>query len=263
MSIRLVPSWLLVALGLAGCAQPQLPQYRIHHSLLESPQAKAPKKLLVLPVDVVINEVTAGGVSEEVADWSRKGSENVLSALRKQVRGDNKKLNQIQLVDAPTFADRDASNVKQHLALYRRVAGTVFDTTYGQGAWPHKIYKFDYTLGNGLKSVADRTGADAALIVIGEDSVSTTGRKIAAFFMDSVSYGHSFLSAAIVNLRTGDILWFNYIYAYKSTDLREPDDAAKLVAQLFEEYPGIEQYKEAREPFKEASERYTGRAQQQ
>ncbi len=263
MSIRLVPSWLLVAVVLAGCAQPQLPQYRIHYSLLESPQAKAPKKVLVLPVDVVINEVTAGGVSEEVADWSRKGSDNVLAALNRQFRVDNKNLNKIQLIEAPKFADRDAANIKQHLALYRRVAGTVFDTTYGQGAWPHKIYRFDYTLGNGLKSVADRTGADTALVLIGEDSVSTAGRKIAAFFMDSVSYGHSFLSAAIVSLRTGDILWFNYIYEYKSTDLREPDDAAKMVARLFEEYPGIEQYKEAREPFKEYAEQYTGRAQQQ
>ncbi len=263
MSIRLVPSLLLIAIVVAGCAQPELPQYRVHHSLLESPQAKAPKKVLVLPVDVVINEVTAGGVSEEVADWSRKGSENVLAALNRQFRVDNKNLNKIQLIEAPKFTDRDAANIKQHLALYRRVAGTVFDTTYGQGAWPHKIYNFDYTLGNGLKSVADHTGADTALILIGEDSVSTTGRKIAAFFMDSVSYGHSFLSAAIVSLRTGDILWFNYIFEYKSTDLREQDDAAKLVAQLFEEYPGIEQYKEARVPFKEYAEQYTGRAQRQ
>lgn len=255
MTIRHVLWYPFLAIFLAGCAQP-LPQYRVHHSFIESPQTRAPRKVLVLPVDVVIKEVTAGGVAEEVPDWSRKGSANVLAALTKQLRSGGTNRAKLQLLDTPKLPEADTKAIQQHLALYRRVAATVFSVTYGERAWPQKIYRFDYTLGNGLKSVAGRTGADSAILLMGEDSVSTAGRKLAALFLDSVSYGHSYLTAAIVNLNTGDILWFNYAYQYKSADLREPDDAAKLVAQLFEEYPGVEQYKAGSERYKDLIERY-------
>lgn len=240
--------WVLVSaflsVVLVGCMQATIPQYRAHYTFVDKPEVYAPRKVLLLPVDVIIKEVTAGGVAEEVPDWSKQGSANVREALSKYFNAEKKK--KIRLMEMPKLSDRDTDNVKQHLALYRRVAGAVVDTSYGQMPWPHKIQKFDYTLGQGLSALAERTGADSAIIVVGEDEVSTTGRKIAAFFLDSVSYGHSFLSAAIVNLRSGDILWFNYAFQYKSTDLREADDALKLVDMLFQEYPGIEQYKALR-----------------
>lgn len=244
MKIRSLLASVLLAVSLTGCIQATIPQYRAHYSFVEKPDVYAPHKVLLLPVDVIIKEVTAGGVAEEVPDWSKRGSTNVREALSKYFNAEKKK--KIRLLEMPKLSDRDNDNVKQHLALYRRVAGAVVDTSYGQMPWPHKIQKFDYTLGHGLSALAERTGADSAIIVVGEDEVSTTGRKIAAFFLDSVSYGHSFLSAAIVNLKTGDVLWFNYAFQYKSTDMREPDDALKLVEMLFQEYPGIEQYKALR-----------------
>lgn len=244
MNIRYIAP-VFVVVSLTGCLQATIPQYRAHHTFVESPQVYAPRKVLLLPVDIVIKEVTAGGVSEEVPDWSKQGSANVSDALAKYFRSERTK--KIQLVQMPKLAGRDTENVTQHLALYRRVAGAVVDTTYGQvPPWPHKVQKFDYTLGGGLKALAARTGADSAIIIVGEDRVSTAGRKIAAFFLDSVSYGHSFLSAGIVNLKTGNILWFNYAFQYKSTDLRQPTDALALVERLFEDYPGIEAYKALR-----------------
>lgn len=243
MNIRYFVATVFVVVSLTGCLQ-TIPQYRAHYTFVESPQVYGPKKVLVLPVDVIIKEVTAGGVSEEVPDWSRQGSANVRDALTTYFRSEKNK--KIKLVETPRLSDREIENVKQHLALYRRVAGAVVDKTYGQTSWPHKIQKFDYTLGNGLKSLAERTGADSAIVVVGEDEVSTAGRKVAAFFLDAVSYGHSFLSVAIVNLNTGDILWFNYAFQYKSTDLRKPGDVLTLVERIFEEYPGIERYKALR-----------------
>lgn len=242
MNTRYFLAPLLVVL-LTACAQ-TIPSFRANYKFVESPQVYAPKKVVVLPVDIIIKEVTAGGVAEEVPDWSKQGSTNVRAALNKYFRSNTEK--KIQLLDAPNLAGRDLDNLNQHLALYRRVAGAVVTQTYGYAPWLHKIQKFDYTLGNGLQSLAQRTGADSAVIVVGEDEVSTAGRKLAAFLLDSVSYGHSFLSAAIVNLHTGDIMWFNYAFQYKSTDLRDADDALKLVRMLFAPYPGIDQYKSLR-----------------
>lgn len=243
MNVRFLIATVLVAVSLTGCLQ-TLPQYRAHYRFVESPQTYSPKKVVLLPVQMTIKEVTAGGVSEEVPTWSKQGSANVREALASYFRSEKQK--RVQLVDMPKLSDQESENVRQHIALYREVASSAVDKTYGQqnaAMWRHKIQKFDYTLGSGLKSLAQRTGADSAVIVVGEDTVSTTGRKIAAFLMDSVSYGHSFLSVGIVNLNTGDIIWFNYAFEYKSMDLREAKDAQAMVARVFDEYPGIERYK--------------------
>lgn len=243
MKIRYILMPIVLA-ALSGCVQSVPPQYRANYKFVESPQLYTPKKMLVLEVDVTIKEVTVGGVEEEVPAWSKQGSANVHEALTKHFRADKK--NKIQLIETPKLSDTDLETVKQHLALYRRVGKAIIDTTYtySQHWWLHKVQKFDYTLGSGLKSLGERTGADSAIIILGEDQASTAGRKIAAFFLDSVSYGHSYLNAAIVNLKTGDVLWYNYAYQYKGADLRETGDAQDLVDQLFEPYPGIEQYKE-------------------
>jgi hypothetical protein len=242
MKIRNILTPIILA-ALSGCLQSVPPQYRAHHKFVESPQLYTPQKVLVMEVDVTIKEVTVGGVAEEVPAWSKQGSGNVREAMLKHFRTDKKK--KIQLFEMPKLSDSELEDVKQHLALYRRVAGSIIDTTYtySQQWWMHKVQKFDYTLGTGLKSLADRSGADSAIIILGEDHASTAGRKIAAFFLDSVSYGHSYLTAAIVNLKTGDVLWYNYAYQYKGADLREAADAQTLVDLLFEPYPGIEHYK--------------------
>lgn len=193
---------------------------------------------------MTIKEVTVGGVAEEVPDWSKQGSTNVHAALYKYFGAEKKK--EVQLLDMPKLAEQDRDIILQHLALYRGVAGAVVRQIYGERPCLHKIQRFDYTLGDGLKALGARLGADSAVVVIGEDTVSTTGRKLAALVMDSVSLGHTFLSAAIVNFNSGDILWFNQAFQYKSSDLRKPGDALYLVEQLFDEYPGIDRYKSLR-----------------
>jgi len=57
--------------------------------------------------------------------------------------------------------------------------------------------------------------------------------------------GHSFVHIGMIDLRTGDLLWMNSNYRDGSTNLRDADDAAKMVNEIFEWYPGIEQYRAA------------------
>lgn len=235
---------LVFALAMSGCTNHEPPSFRLNHKLVESPQTYLPHKILILDVDVVIKEMTYGGVSEEVPEWSRQGTDITHQALLKHFQND--KASKIQFMELPKLKDADIDLINQHLALYRRVAITIHDYAYSPLEWPQKITQFDYTIGPGLKSIADKTGADSAIIVIGSDRASTTGRKIAAFFSDSVSYGYSFLSAGIVNLRSGDILWYNSDYQYKGYDLRDADDNLKMMGQLFDEYPGVERYKNIR-----------------
>lgn len=234
----------VLALVMSGCVNHEPPSFRVNQKFVDSPQVLTPKKVLLLEVDVIIKEVTVGGVAEEVPAWSKQGTANVQSSLLKYFQ--NRKENKLQLVEVPSLTEREQEDIKQHLALYRRVEGTISDYAYSPMFWPHKITKFDYTLGPGLKILADKTGADSALIVFGHDRASTAGRKVAAFFLDSVSYGYSHLSAGFINLKSGDVLWYNTAFEYKGMDLREQDDAYTLVTRLFTEYPGIERYKDIR-----------------
>lgn len=217
----------------------------VHYRLLASPSA-LPKKVIVLPVDVEVMEVSAGGVEEEVPDWSREASQSVFKALSAAIA----KQPGMKEIPAPRFTGSVAANVDEHLALYKLVVNTA-----SKMGWEHKVRRFDYSIGPGLRMLAEQTGADAAIMVYGRDHASTAGRKARAvashipiiniFTGPTPTLGHSFIHIGVVDLRTGDLLWMNSNYREGSTNLRDPDDAAKMMNTIFEWYPGIEQYRTA------------------
>ena len=87
---------------------------------------------------------------------------------------------------------------------------------YGRGDQDARSYKkkeFDYTVGPGWRFCANAP-EDAALIVLGSDYFSTGGRK-AAFIAGLVlgvvmPLGRSFMTASLINLKTGDVLWMGF-----------------------------------------------------
>jgi len=216
----------------------------VHYKWLLNKPA-LPKKVVVLPVNIEVVEVTAGGVEETVPDWSKEASQSVLKALSAAI--DKQGLKEIA---APRLSGASAANVDEHLALYKLVVNTA-----ARLGWKHKIKHFDYSIGPGLREVVDKAGADVAIMVYGRDYVSTAGRKARAvagnipivniFTGPAPELGHSFIHVGVVDLRTGDLLWMNSNVRKGSTNLRDPDDAAKMVKTIFEWYPGIESYRSA------------------
>lgn len=239
----LLASMLLVFLPMAGQAA-DTPHW-VHYKWLVNKPA-LPKKVVVLPVDIEVVEVTAGGVEEKVPDWSREASQSVFKALSTAIR----KQQGMSEVTAPRFSGNSAASFDEHLALYKLVVNTA-----SKIGWEHKVRRFDYGIGPGLRAVADQTGADAAIMVYGRDHASTAGRKARAvaghipiiniFTGPAPQLGHSYIHIGMVDLRTGDLLWMNSEFRDGSTNLRDPDDAAKMVNEIFEWYPGIEKYRAA------------------
>ncbi len=215
----------------------------VHYKwLLGSPTL--PKKAVVLPVNVEVVEVTAGGVEEKVPDWSKEASQSILKALSAAI--DKQGLKEMA---APQFSGASADTVDEHLALYKLVVNTA-----ARLRWEHKVKRFDYSIGPGLREIANNTGADVAFVVYGRDSVSTAGRKakavvgyipiVNAFTGRAPELGHSFIHIGVVDLKTGDLLWMNNDYRKGGTNLRDPDDASDMVDTIFKLYPGIESYRE-------------------
>ncbi|BAU49130.1 hypothetical protein SVA_2582 [Sulfurifustis variabilis] len=217
----------------------------VHYKWLSGKPA-LPRKVVVLPVAVEVVEVSAGGVEEEVPDWSKEASQSVFRALSAAIR----KQPGLTEIAAPRFSGASADNLDEHMALYKLVVNTA-----SKIGWEHKIRRFDYGIGPGLRAIAAQTGADAAIMVYGRDHTSTAGRKARAvaghipilnmFTGPAPQLGHSFIHIGMVDLRTGDLLWMNSEYREGSTNLRDPGDAAKMVNEIFEWYPGIEKYRAA------------------
>jgi hypothetical protein len=217
----------------------------VHYKWLMS-NPTLPKKVVVLPIDIKVVEVTAGDVEETVPDWSKEASRSVFKAVSAAIA----KQPGMKEITAPQFSGASAANFDEHLALYKLVVNTA-----AKISWQHKAKRFDYGIGSGLRAVAEQTGADAAIMVYGRDYASTAGRKARAvagnipivniFTGPAPQLGHSFIRVGVVDLRTGDLLWMNSEYREGSTNLRDPDDAAKMVNGVFEWYPGIEKYRAA------------------
>ena len=243
---RNTPAFLLAIL-LAGTLQAQAadaPDW-VHYKLLDKVGA-LPKKVVVLPANVEVYEVTAGDVSEEVPEWSAEAGKNVLKALSEALAAD-KSLNEVGF---PRLAPAGAAAVDEHMALYKLVANAI-DNNYDL---EHKTKRFDYSIGPGLNMLQRETGADAAIMVYGRDYVSTAGRKakavlgnipvVNAFTGPAPRLGRSWVGIGFIDLRTGDILWLKSEGRGSTSNLRDLADAKDIISSIFEWYPGIEAYRE-------------------
>lgn len=234
---------LLLSFIVPLAAQAASTPHWVHYKLLATNPA-LPKKVVVLPVDVEIIEVTAGGVEEEVPAWSAEASKHVARSVSAAIEADTT----LQEVTMSRVSGDSAENLEEHLALYR----LVINTATGVG-WEHKIRHFDYSIGPGLAALQRTTGADAAIMVYGRDYVSTAGRKakavagnlpiVSIFTGPPPELGHSFIHISVVDLKTGDLLWMNSDFRKGATTLRDPGDSDKVVETIFDWYPGIERYR--------------------
>jgi hypothetical protein len=237
----------LLAVLLAGMSPAQAadaPDW-VHYKLLDKVSA-LPKKVVVLPANIEVYEVTAGDVSEEVPEWSAEAGKNVLQALSETIKS-GKTLNEVGF---PRLAPPAVAVVDEHIALYKLVANAI-DNNYDL---EHKTKRFDYSIGPGLNALQRETGADAAIMIYGRDYVSTAGRKakavlgnipiVGAFTGPPPRLGRSWVGIGLIDLRTGDLLWMKSEARGSTSNLRELTDAKDIIGSIFEWYPGIEQYRE-------------------
>lgn len=196
-----------------------------------------PAKLLYLPAAISISEISASGMTQEDPEWSKQGK----AAIDKAVRTYFMTRPSTSLVDMPQLSEEQDKLVHDHVLLYDVVAQEAFIATNVPAAgWGHLAENFQYSLGPGLRFLKETTGADAALIVIGSDNISTGGRKtmvaMAALVGVGMPLGSSVVSVGVIDLEDGDILWFQHSVATGNLDLRQPGDATTLFAKAMEGY---------------------------
>jgi hypothetical protein len=201
------------------------------------------KKILIFRPTVRVGEQSTGGMFEPNADWSQKASANIIQALG-EVQGNFGNT----IVVAPEAVGDDARNVEEHMDLFAAIARSAIDYQFFVGnrlptkKRDNKSGKFDWSMGESVRSLPGAKDADYALFIYNHDEFGSTGRKllqIAAILAVGVAVksgdhqGH----AGLVDLKTGDLLWLN-ADREMGGDVRDPEGARKRVQQLLEDFPG-------------------------
>jgi len=204
-------------------------------------------KLLVMRPDVTVNSVTTGGLPEPRADWTEQARANIITAMRAQQaeRGGNlqvlERRDQLPGVSADTVADLERlhSAVGNSIALHKYL-GAGLPTKRKQG--------LDWTLGEEAVSLGRKTGYQYALFLHAEDNIVSGGRValqvlgiagcFVGFCAPNIGGGGQFAYASLVDLRSGEVVWFNVlqtgsqIAGIKFGDMRTPAGAAQMVERL-------------------------------
>ena len=207
-----------------------------HFSLLEEPRKPFPKKFVVLPLDVEVMIMSAGGVIEKTESYTQQARGNFDKALQTHLSKSKK----FQTVALPALTADERTEIDDYLAVYDVVAGQAFRLAGVGAAWKHKSKHFDYTLGGGLKFIKEKTGADAAVVFIGRDVMSSAERKAAVIFAAvlgvGLPLGFSYMTVGVVDLETGDLLWTNQKQGL--SDFIDANAAQKMVDEVLGDYPG-------------------------
>jgi hypothetical protein len=229
---------LVLALVLSGCVTLPAP-YRAHPELGQ--RLPAAKTLALLPPDVKVYQLPAGGVPELMDDWSALGKKNAAEAIRKNL-GEQGGYTVKEFTPDPTTDPKLVQTFEEVRALVETVRATVLLHTYNPMlTLEDKRKNFRYSIGP-VPELADATGADALVFVTGVDHISTAGRKALMVFGVLVGAasgiyvvpagGVSQLTIAVIEPRTGDLLWFNIAGAGGGSDLRNPEAVAPLTKTL-------------------------------
>lgn len=195
-------------------------------------------RVLIMPPDIELSELTAGGLLEPNAAWTATGRSNVDAALDDVLaESGTRVLRYRPLNEDITYDQAHVPIVKLHEA----VGGSILLHKYTPGlALPTKKDRFDWTLGPGVAVLRDTYDADYALFVFFRDSFASGGRVavivLAAVLGVGVQGGTQTGFASLVDLRTGNIVWFNRM-ASGVGDLREPDSARGATENLLEDVP--------------------------
>ena len=224
----------LVVLG--GCVAPQhVRQIDQLESRNESP------RILLMQPDVKYFLRTAGGVLEPQAEWTEAARVNFRDATI--AFGEQRNADIVQMQSDAKTADLELTYDNLHSAVGSAIMAHYY-TAPPSHPLPTKNGEFDWTLGSGVAALGEKYDADYALFAFYRD-IEASGARVALSLLAIVAtQGGSGLStgsqggfASLVDLRTGDVVWFNRVLA-GAGDLRSAEGAAKVVVQLFSEMPG-------------------------
>jgi len=232
---------LTLGVSLSGCVETR------QYADVQFTQPEGDYKLLVLRPDVTVGALTTGGMIEPRADWTDQARSSIVAALQAQQSGRGGHVlivqhrNELLGVPEQELADveRLTAAVDESIVLHKYL-GDYLPTKRGRG--------LDWTIGDDAVQLGRKTGYDYALFLHAEDQVASTGRIvlgvlgaagcIVGFCAPNIGGATQLDYASLVDLKTGEVVWFNVVRAasqvpgIKFGDLRTPQGAEQMVERL-------------------------------
>ncbi|HEU4429497.1 MAG TPA: hypothetical protein VFT98_12130, partial [Myxococcota bacterium] len=221
----LPPMLLLLALATSGCTSTKVLKPETAGAF-----DPASAKVLLLPLDVELSELAAGGVVSPRADWTSAAREH----LQKAIEGRIAKSKASHVLADSALLSPESPHL-QLFKLHEAIGTSIYQYQAGGPngqlqVIPTLKFGFDWTLGESVQALRDETGANYALFVHVRDSYATAGRKAAMVgslvvcgvtgFCMPIGTGVRSAFASLVDLNTGQVVWFNRSYS-ETGDLRE------------------------------------------
>lgn len=206
-------------------------------------------RVLMMPPDVVVLEITTAGVSIPRADWTDT-AENVLT----EVAGESVAARRGELVSYRPPADHDDMPVdRRHLPairLHQVVLNSILLYNYqgssgGGSRGPTLVTKdrdaLDWTLGPTVTPLRAQYDADYMLFLVYRQASSNAGRAAvtaAAFALfGAISPTSQTIGlASLVDLHTGDIVWTNVLKGAQ-IEVGEPEGLRKKMREMLQDLP--------------------------
>ena len=206
------------------------PKYTIRVFAQDSP------KILLMPVDIEICELTLAGMCEPSASWTQNSRENIITSFEEILNKRNAILKKYNM------NEQQNDEIIQLIKLHTQIGQEIINNEYGPYELPTKK-EFNWTLGKKVKLLKKKYKSDYAIFIFFRDQYSSTERIIynivtAVLFPGIIPIGGSQIAfASLVNLNNGEVTWFNGYYR-SFGDVRDLENARDTVNKLFEEFPG-------------------------
>lgn len=195
-------------------------------------------KIVLMPIDLELFLVSGGGVFEPRADWTDAANKHLRAALveKKKTLG----------ASSIELSEQDADDFAEINALHAAIARSIAFHHFGQGSFrlPTKDGKLDWSMGEAVAPIKKKTAANYALFTWMRDSY-VSGERVAAVIIMAIfgvamaPGGMQIGYASLVDLDTGQIVWFNRLIR-GSGDLREAAKATETLDVLLANFPPVQ-----------------------
>ncbi len=191
----------------------------------------ASSRVLVMTPNVQLAILSAAGIPEPREDWSVSGRDNLAASIAAFVQAES---------HTPSALDPSSAmegRVGQIIRLHDAVGASLIQ----RAMLPTQRDRFEWTLGEGVRELGAAHNADYALFVGANGTYASAGRVAAAVGLAilgvGVPLGNQVAYASLVDLRTGNVIWFNTAIAAPGQDMRSADGAQSLVSSIMKDAP--------------------------
>jgi len=218
---------------ISGCVQPSS-----YMTTIGAPTPGSSPKVLIMTPDVELSVLTAGGLLEPNAEWTETAKQHLDVSLSEVMSGKS-----VTIASYEKIADVGPESLTeaQVLKLHEAVGSTILLHKYRPNmGLPTKKDKFDWTLGGSVASLQKRYDADYVIFVYLRDSFSSPGRVAANIVLAAlgagVQGGQQTGYTSLVDLKTGDVVWFNTLFS-ETGDLRTEEGSQRAIKNLLGKAP--------------------------